>query len=186
MATLFDLLLVSLCLLLLRDLLTDSLPPPPLLLHLSSTSTSTPPLLHLSNVTFNLVQRLDPKPPICVASGLRPSGALLVNSQSLVDYHQLRDRSIGQRLFPPYSAKVTTKCDLQRKVGCVYTRAVYHPGSNLCSKHKRLPFMCSFFNSHVQTVCAFVTSCTDTVARGWRWFSIQFDIDVSSFLMINS
>ena len=162
MATLFDLLLVSLCLLLLRDLLTVSLPPPP--------------LLHLSNVTFNLVQRLDPKPPICVASGLRPSGALLVNSQSLVDYHQLWDRSIGQRLSPPHSAKVTTKCDLQRKVGCIYTRAVYHPGSNLCSKHKRLPFM--FFNGHVQTVCA--------VARGWRWFSIQFDIDVSRFLMINS
>ena len=154
--------------------------------HLHLSSTSPPPLLHLSNVTFNLVQRLDPKPPICVASGLRPSGALLVNSQSLVDYHQLWDRSIGQRLFPPYSAKITTKCDLQRKVGCVYTRAVYHPGSNLCLKHKRLPFMCSFFNSHVQTVCAFVTSCTDTVARGWRWFSIQFDIDVSRFLMINS
>merc|ERR1719337_687050 len=43
MATLFDLLLVSLCLLLLRDLLTDSLPPPPLLLHLLY-STSPPPL----------------------------------------------------------------------------------------------------------------------------------------------
>ena len=89
-------------------------------------------------------------------------------------------RSVNwSEVVPPYSAKVTTKCDLQRKVGCVYTRAVYHPGSNLCLKHKRLPFMCSFFNSHhVQTVCAF--------ARGWRWFSIQFDIDVSRFLMINS
>ena len=96
-------------------------------------------------------------------------------------------RSVNwSEVVPPHSAKVTTKCDLQRKVGCIYTRAVYHPGSNLCSKHKRLPFMCSFFNGHVQTVCAFVTSCTDTVARGWRWFSIQFDIDVSSFLMINS
>ena len=150
MATLFDLLLVSLCLLLLRDLLTVSLPPPPLL-HLSSTS---PPLqcdFQLSSTARSKtthLRRIRTQAKWSPVSEFTITGRL----SSIV-------RSVNwSEVVPPHSAKVTTKCDLQRKVGCIYTRAVYHPGSSLCSKHKRLPFM--FFNGHVQTVCA--------VARGWR------------------
>lgn len=55
---------------------------------------------HLSCVTFNLVQHKAHKAPMCVASRLWPGGAKLVNSlpQSLINYHQLWDGSIGQRL----------------------------------------------------------------------------------------
>ena len=78
----------------------------------------------------------------CAASRLWPSGAKLVKSatQSLINYHQLWDGTIGQRFCrPPSPGKVTTKCDLQWKVDCIYTRAVYHPGS------VRLPFIHVFF-----------------------------------------
>jgi len=111
---------------------------------------------HLSNVTFNLVQQRLPEP------NLPPSKAFEALTkrrciQTLAKWSQVSEFSVtitdqlsstvrwdnwSEVVLPP--GKVTTKCDLQRLVDCIYTRAVYHPGS------VRLPFMCSSLNLSVR------------------------------------